>query len=372
MSNRRIPQLDGLRGIAILSVVIAHYFGEVPHGIRPLTAGWLGVELFFVLSGFLIGGILLDNRNSAQYFSTFYIRRAFRIVPIYYTVLAVVLIASAALRGVHAGWVPASMSPAVYFTYTQNIAMAASGKLDGFWFLPTWTLAVEEQFYLLLPLLVFLVPRRYIAGLSLFAIVSAPVLRWLVLGASHANPTAVYSLLPCRWDALFFGVLAAYVVREREWFAELRRRGALQWAALVGAWGILLCAIADKLYGLQLFDVLGYSFAALCFAGIVLMSVAGLPIGRRFENRLLGNVGRISYGLYLMHQPVLGILHGALRGALPDNGTLAGLSITLLALIVSLAVAWASWTFFESRLVQFGHRWKYDRRTIGDIAAEAA
>jgi peptidoglycan/LPS O-acetylase OafA/YrhL len=373
MMKGRIPQLDGLRGVAIAAVVVAHYFGEVPHGVRALTAGWLGVVLFFVLSGFLIGGILMDNRNSTQFFSTFYIRRAFRIVPIYFIVLAIVLTASAALRGAHAAWVPASMSPALYFTYTQNIAMAASGKIDGFWLLPTWTLAVEEQFYLLLPVLVYLIPKRYVAALSLAAIVSGPMLRWLILGATHGQPAAAYSLLVCRWDALFLGVLAAYIFRERRLFGKLIQRGALQWAALIGAWGVLACAVTDKLYGLQLFDVLGYSLAALCFAAIVLMAVGGLPIARRFESPLLRELGRISYGLYLIHQPILGLMHGALRGVFPDNGSVQGFSVTLLALAVSTGIAWASWTFFESRLVRFGHRWTYaPRRTLELTRAEPA
>jgi peptidoglycan/LPS O-acetylase OafA/YrhL len=373
VKEKRMPELDGLRGVAILAVVIAHYFGEVPHGVPFLTAGWLGVELFFVLSGFLIGGILMDNRSSPQFFSTFYIRRAFRIVPIYYIVLAVVLLSSAALRNAHAAWVPPSMPPWLYFTYVQNIAMSASGTLDGFWLLPTWTLAVEEQFYLLLPLLVFLVPKRYVVALSLFAIVTGPVLRGLVFIAAHGQAAAAYSLLPCRWDALFLGVLAAYLYREPAVLRNLLQRNALQWAALAGAWGVLFCAIADRMYGVKLFDVLGYSFAALCFAGILLMAVSGLPVRRRFENRMLGTLGRISYGLYLIHQPVLGLLHGWLRGALPEDGSLIGLGVTLLALCVSAGIAWVSWTFFESKLVQFGHRWTYARRAAVELTrAEVA
>jgi peptidoglycan/LPS O-acetylase OafA/YrhL len=366
VNKERLPELDGLRGVAILAVVVAHYFGEVSHGVPALTAGWLGVELFFVLSGFLIGGILMDNRNSPNLFSTFYVRRAFRIVPIYYVVLTVVLLVSASLRVAH-GWVPATMAPALYFTYVQNIAMAASGTIDGFWLLPTWTLAVEEQFYLLLPLLIYLLPRRYAVYLSIVAILSGPVLRGVLFAATHGHATAAFSVLPCRWDALFLGVLAAYVYRKRELFEKLLRRNVLQFAALAGAWGALFFAVVDRLYNTKLFDVLGYSLTAFCFAAVLLMAVGGLPVRRRFEGQALRTLGQISYGLYLIHQPILGLLHGALRNALPDDGSAAGLGVTVLALLVSLAIAWLSWTFFESRLVRFGHRWTYARQAIVEL-----
>jgi peptidoglycan/LPS O-acetylase OafA/YrhL len=348
-SATRMVELDGLRGVAILAVVVAHYFGEVPHGLRFLTAGWLGVELFFVLSGFLIGGILLDNRESPNLFGVFYLRRALRIFPVYYAVLAVLFLAHA---------VPDSLPAGTYLSYTQNIFMALSGRIDGFWLLPTWTLAVEEQFYLLLPLTIVIVPRRYLPAVAVGAIVSAPLLRAVLL-AGNPSAAGALTLLPCRWDALFLGVLAAYALREPGLRRHLVRPNALQWIALTGALGVLGSTIFDKLLNRPFFDVFGYSFVALCFAALVLAAVVQEPMGRRFRSALLRRLGCISYCVYLIHQPISGALHRALLHANPDIGSAAGFAVTMLALVCSVAVASMSWTYFESRLIALGHRWSY-------------
>src|SRR5271156_6658028 len=112
----RIVELDGLRGCACLLVVMGHYFGEVAHGARFLRLEWIGVDLFFCLSGFLIGGILLDNRASQSYWATFYIRRGFRIFPIYYLTVTLALLALPHFMGLAEPSYPA----AIYYAYAQN------------------------------------------------------------------------------------------------------------------------------------------------------------------------------------------------------------------------------------------------------------
>ena len=124
---RRMIELDGLRGLACLSVLIAHYFGEMAHGWHFLALGWAGVDLFFCLSGFLIGGILMDNRSSPSYFSTFYIRRDFRIFPIYYVTVSLALAATLWQRAGHPGWVDPALPAASYYTYSQNLLFAVLG-----------------------------------------------------------------------------------------------------------------------------------------------------------------------------------------------------------------------------------------------------
>ena len=161
----RIPELDGLRGIAILSVVCIHYIdGQGPTG-GPITTllqkivalGWSGVDLFFVLSGFLIGGILLDARGSPNYFKTFYVRRFFRIIPIYYAwVLLYVLLVTLAghVVQVHSNsGRPEELGASIYvhFLFLQNVWPITLAGLAGAWLSPTWSLAVEEQFYLVCP-----------------------------------------------------------------------------------------------------------------------------------------------------------------------------------------------------------------------------
>lgn len=351
-SAARLPALDGLRGLAIIAVVAAHYFGEVPHGLRFLTAGWLGVELFFVLSGFLIGGILLDNGASANLFSVFYVRRALRIFPIYYLVLALVVGTAAA---------PNALPAATYLTYTQNIFMALSGRVDGFWLLPTWTLAVEEQFYLLLPVLIVFLPRKYLLATVAAAVVSGPLARAALLFA-HA-PLVALTLLPCRWDALFLGVFAAYAVRSPRLSQQLHT-GTLQSIALAGALGVCLCAIAERATGVPVFETLGYAFIALCFAALVVRRSG-------FQNGALRYTGRISYCAYLIHQPLSGALHRALLHANPDIGTAASLGVTLLAAAVTFIGAALSWHFLERHLIAFGHQLTYRPRLQGSAISVA-
>src|SRR5882672_11423735 len=178
--TRRIPELDGLRGLAILLVLIWHFgCGTISAvGHRWLfylgDAGslfWSGVDLFFVLSGFLIGGILLDARNSPNYFKAFYARRVCRIIPIYAVVVGAFYLCMATGvpgRIAESEWLFGPTAPwSAYATFTQNIGYATGGPDVANWFRPTWSLAVEEQFYLILPAVVWFVSRRrlpYVLG----------------------------------------------------------------------------------------------------------------------------------------------------------------------------------------------------------------
>src|SRR5271154_3561146 len=164
----RILELDGIRGLAILLVLIAHIFyaPTLPGGPELLTKfkelftlTWTGVDLFFVLSGFLIGGILLDKRSSGKYFTTFYARRFFRIVPVYYCwiilfILVVKLGGPVIREHTRSGILPAIDSTVfIHFLFLQNLWLPNYVKLAEWWFGATWSLAVEEQFYLVAPLL---------------------------------------------------------------------------------------------------------------------------------------------------------------------------------------------------------------------------
>jgi peptidoglycan/LPS O-acetylase OafA/YrhL len=352
----RIIELDGLRGCACLLVVIGHYFGEVAHGARFLRLEWIGVDLFFCLSGFLIGGILLDNRASHSYGATFYIRRGFRIFPIYYLTIASVLLVLPRF----AGLVEPAFPPSVYFGYAQNIVMSLTGVETTPWLMPTWTLCVEEQFYLLLPLIVYFAPPRRLALILLVLTASASLFR-LGLVLMSANKLALFMLLPSEWDLLFLGVLGAYARRSPALWSQLlgNDRRTLKAITLTGLALVPLLAIADNVLGLRTFDVVGRLALGLALTGLVLLLVDGAPEGLRFRSQVLRFFGVISYGLYLVHQPVAGILHGVILGSRPDIGTLPQFAVTLGALGASVGIAYLSWTFFESPLVRLGHRWRY-------------
>ena len=352
----RIVELDGIRGCACLMVVIGHYFGEVEHGLRFLCLEWIGVDLFFCLSGYLIGGILLENLRSPSDFATFYARRAFRIVPVYYLTIALVLLALP--------WFPSFVStvypPEIFFGYIQNLAMSLSGVQTGKWLMPTWTLCIEEQFYLLLPLLLFVMPSRRLVQALLALIVSATLIRCaLVIGS--ANDLALHMLLPAEWDLLFLGVLGACAQRNRGALARLTRSNnfVLKAITLGGFVSLLVLAIYGTTLGWRTVDVLGNLVLGIGLTGFLMLVVNGAPEGRRFRSPVLQFFGRISYGLYLFHQPVAGLLFALIFGNRPDIGKFSQTCVTIAAMGVSIGIAHLSWVHLESPLIRLGHQWRY-------------
>src|SRR5216684_4285326 len=182
----RIPELDGIRGVAIGMVLIAHLFAvasrpgsALAYALVPLRLDWTGVDLFFVLSGFLIGGILLDARGSSNYFHVFYKRRFFRIVPIYAAILLVLPGLVSAAQWTNHGdftWLKANALPWYsYWTFTQNLWMTHAASLGANALAITWSLSIEEQFYLSLPILVRLLSGRWLLACVLIGICAAPL-----------------------------------------------------------------------------------------------------------------------------------------------------------------------------------------------------
>ncbi|MBV8359490.1 MAG: acyltransferase [Deltaproteobacteria bacterium] len=358
----RIIELDGLRGLACLSVMFAHYFGEVQHGSRFLALGWAGVDVFFVLSGFLIGGILLDNRDSDTYFSTFYIRRGFRIFPIYYVTISIVLLLLPTTSG--QVWPKTDMPTLPYFVYLQNTVMTFLATEGYYWLFPTWTLCVEEQFYLILPLIVYLTPSPYMRSVAIGFILSAAILRFIftMTVSNHLSlMLAEHVLLVSRWDLLFFGVLAADVFRSREiWKKLIDRDFRVLKAIVLSSTAIFpVLVMVDKFTGLPAFDLLGCSAIGATFMGLILLIAGGAHEAGRFRSKTLRFFGQISYCLYLVHQPIAGIMHGLILGGYPDIGNLAEFAVTIAAVAVSVGIAYMSWVYFEQPLIRIGHRWNY-------------
>jgi len=355
-NSRRVIELDGIRGCACLLVVVGHYFGEVEHGLRFLCLEWIGVDLFFCLSGFLIGGILLDNRDSPAYFATFYARRAFRIVPIYYLAITLVLLALP--------WFPrftgAVYPPGFFFAYLQNFVMSFTGVQISKWLMPTWTLCVEEQFYLLLPVILYLTPPRMLARVLLGLILSASLFR-LVLVAVSANNLALHMLLPAEWDLLFLGVLGAYAQRHRPALKRFKRgnRFLLKIATIGGCIVLLVLAIDDNLLGWRLVDVFGSLALGIGLTGYLLLVASGSPEGMRLRSPTLRFFGRISYSLYLIHQPVAGLMHALILGDRPDIAGFADAGVTIASLALAIAIAHLSWVYLESPMIRIGHQWRY-------------
>ncbi|KLK92781.1 hypothetical protein AA309_13205 [Microvirga vignae] len=341
-----------MRGFAAGVVLIAHYFGEVKHGLPGFTMGWMGVNLFFVLSGFLIGSIIFERRNSSNFIQVFYVRRGFRVIPIYLLTISLALICLNFLGSVP--WIEDPLPTLSYFTFTQNIFMVVIGDYGTHWLLPTWTLAVEEQFYLLVPLLFLAFPSHYILPFILGGIATGFGVRATIYYADWGEIGGQVLLLS-RCDILLCGVLTAYV-HQRLIVSQM----VLRLIPLVATLGTLLASIHMHLTDSSLFHVIAPLLVAALFASYVLLAVQGSELLRPFRSTGWRFLGSISYGLYLVHQPIAGIMHGLILNRRPDIGTLAEFGVTIAAALVSICVAWLSWKFIESPLLRVGQRWQYN------------
>jgi len=368
----RIPELDGLRGIAIGMVLIWHFVvvpSDITHLPRALVPGlltWTGVDLFFVLSGFLIGGILLDARTSTNYFQVFYTRRFFRIVPVYALVLLSFPVLAYARHWAHpiqpAGLAPGSPPWYSYWTFTQNFWMAWTSNLGFNSLAMTWSLAVEEQFYLTLPLLVRLFSGRRLLTLVGVGIVLAPLLRTVSRFFSPHNWGLPYVLMPCRADALLLGVLAAILLRDPAW--QRRVQGAHRLLAsvlLVLFLGIVYLTLRAPDLADRFMSTAGYSWIALFYVSLLLYALTRPDslMSRALRVKWLGWLGTIAYGTDVFHQGIQRTLFRIIAGSDPVLPGRFSLLITLAALLLTLVVARLSWRFFEVPLMRIGHRSRY-------------
>lgn len=382
-ARHRIRELDGLRGIAILSVVIWHYYYFFPavdhrgstffsqiyvHFERSIALGWSGVDLFFVLSGFLIGGILLDAHESPSYFKTFYLRRFFRIIPIYYiwTVLYIfILLLMIAFLGqiTRVGEPNSRMEVLAHFAFVQNLGMIHYSGLGGAWFVSTWSLAVEEQFYLVAPWIIRNVTQKALSRVVVVVMLVAPFLRMLV--HYHFPPTVsldpAYILMPCRADSLAMGVLVALLWRQskaKDWLISNGRVLAL--VALLLLTGVALLTFFSPSHHSLLTQSIGFTWLAM-FYGSVLLLVLIYQNGNvvsTLRTALLTEFGRISYCVYLIHQAINYICHSVVRasGNSADWKTFAAPTLSLL---VTYLVARLSWNFLEQPMLNIGLRYRY-------------
>ncbi|MEM8865655.1 MAG: acyltransferase, partial [Planctomycetota bacterium] len=264
-SRKHIPALDGVRGLGVLMVVIYHS-SHVPSGDLLLQAFalvrsmlWIGVDLFFVLSGFLITRILISTHDSPQYFRSFYVRRTVRIFPLYYGVLFALFVGLPAMAWIVGGPIAELTASGAYrqlaehqvwlWTYLQNFFQARGPTGQPGAGLPGlghfWSLAIEEQFYLVWPAMIWLVARgenltRRIAMLCCVIVTATLAIRsGLVI--SGAEPWAIFHWTFTRCDALAWGALAAALVSDAQFRVERRRW--LQGALAIAMAGWLVCGV---------------------------------------------------------------------------------------------------------------------------------
>jgi peptidoglycan/LPS O-acetylase OafA/YrhL len=326
--HRRIPQLDAVRGLAILVVMFHNISPKYPlfHSDQLFRDGWMGVDLFFVLSGLLITGILLDTKQSLGYFKNFYVRRCLRIWPLYYSLLFFMFVVVRFLNSSEYHLVVQTSSPSWAFPlFLQNFLLAISTNAAG----PlgvTWSLAIEEQFYLVWPLVVRFCSITQLRQLAIAEICLSPMLRYY-LWLHHVD---LYTNIFCRLDGLMAGALLALLVRSDNFVpSKLLQR----------AWILLLIA-APLAFLTEAYHArwIVFSFTALASAAFVYVAMFSERkwLQRIMTNQFLVYTGTISYGLYLLHKIPFGmvqVLHLDRRPYLP-------LPIILVASYVLAALSW--------------------------------
>jgi len=359
ISSRHIPALDGVRGLAILWVVLHNTLGDMfaptagpMHYLAFLARpGWIGVQLFFALSGFLITAGLLDTQGASNYFRGFYVRRALRILPLYYAVLLLLLVIFPRFV-LPVGQLQTSIGhQASLWLFAINWTHA---PVHGF--VHFWSLAVEEQFYLLWPFVVYrLEPRRLL-----------PVCLWIAFGAlacrcvmvaRGVDPWTVYTATTSRMDGLAFGAAGACILRVPALLACIDRHLRAISVAFLGLFllGIPLTHSYDY-YGIAC-ETFGYTLLAACSA--VLITAAAIEDGRRpWPMATLAWVplracGKYSYGIYVFHEliHILASNPWLVAHFGPHPPPQMVLATSFATFVVSFSLAFASYQTFEKHFL---------------------
>jgi peptidoglycan/LPS O-acetylase OafA/YrhL len=338
-----MPQLDGLRAYAVIAVLVHHLLTQqILPSISAPSWGLLGVRLFFVLSGFLITGLLLEARRQAEIvgdtrfgvITRFYIRRALRIFPLYYLVLWGALL-----------WGPADAREQLPWlaTYTYNLWISGLGWYPDY-FSHFWSLCVEEQFYLFWPWIVLFTPRRHLKYYALAMVLAAPLFRFSAIYA-EVNGVASYTLTPSSLDALGLGALLAMYTNGCPASAEFERRLRVTVLPIAIA-GLLLAAKSRWLN-----DVFSEMFIALAFMWLVAAASRDSTgvFGALLKFAPVMYLGKISYGIYVYHLLTPHVLNAITKTwGYPafEKNALGFVGYTVL----TIAVASLSWFLLERPL----------------------
>jgi peptidoglycan/LPS O-acetylase OafA/YrhL len=365
-SNEYVPELDGLRGFAILFVMIHRMYPRAQATPWPIEAGWVGVDLFFVISGFLIAGILLDTRGDPGYFRNFYARRVLRIFPLFYLLVGGMLLAFP-LAG-HREFLHQAGSPLWYLLQLGNIPESLLGRDPPYWLAPVWSLAIEEQFYLTFPLVVrFTDPRRLGRRLVIVALVALAA-RIVTTAVVPDRERIQYLFTLCRLDTIAIGCLLAVMVRSaryQAWRAALPRVlvPVLAVAAAIG--------FATQLDRTTWFGrTFGYDVVAIGFAALVLLVLERRDRAATAILRLtpLRYMGKLCFGLYLLHRPADTIVTALVSRAGLDDASLGWLPVKI---AVAVGLATVSWRLLEQPFLRQKRRFVSNAHPLAGRPAAA-
>lgn len=364
LAGRHVPALDAIRGLAILMVTYYRFGGGSPgvahvgEGLPLYDVGQRGVELFFVLSGFLITGILHDAKGSEHFFRNFYARRTLRIFPLYYGVILLGLVILPAISSAAAGWYSEARNEQGWlWFYGANVLQSCEGTWCLGWFNHFWSLAVEEHYYLVWPLVVYFLSRRQaiVACFALFAVSMSSRVLWTMLGGNDVAPQ-VFTLF--RLDAIALGSGIALLVREP---AGLR---SLVKPAIAGLLVSLPVIVGTTYLGRRIFTLPDTFWAIFFGAALVLVLSAG-PGGfveRLGHSRVLRFFGKYSYGMYVFQSLLIPALAGLATApglARMFGSDAAGQAAYLtLMFIATTGMAVLSWHAYEKHFLKLKSRFE--------------
>jgi len=375
--KNRFPALDGIRALAVTMVFLEH-FGGGSHGGRILNLmnilrlrGWMGVDLFFVLSGFLITGILFDTRNDSHFFKRFYVRRCLRIFPVFYLVVAVLLALTPLL---HYEWRAGHLLFLVYMgnflgnhDFSYYIVYSANHDTFRAFIGHFWSLCVEEQFYLLWPIAVWAIRDRIklvwtCGGISALALLLRCLIYWMA--GSVTAETWIVRTLPFRMDTLLIGGMLALLLRgaNADRWQRLCRPVFLIFAALT-----LAIFVFSPAYNSPWLLTIGYTCIALASAGLIGATLrAGSPAFKVFYHKPLRILGKYSYGFYIFHaiygwawiQFLVFTFHHV------HSLAIAGIIELSAAFLVTFLVSKLSYDLFEVKFLHLKRHFEYDSEMV--------
>jgi peptidoglycan/LPS O-acetylase OafA/YrhL len=360
--------LDGVRGVAIVMVLCVHFIGDAPvctalgrAMVKCANYGIWGVDLFFVLSGFLITGLLYDSKRSAHYFRNFYVRRTLRIFPLYYGVLALLFILLPALPTPYpAGLGESARHQAWLWLYASNAYLAIRGAWDLPYVGHFWSLAVEEQFYLLWPVVVLSFGRRSLLGICVAVTALSLALR-SALSFAGAGYVVQVVLTPCRFDALCVGAFIALAVRSVGLpsvarTARMSLGPLLLLVLLASMWKSFVGSLSDVVLPVR------GTLVALTFGALLVTSLAATNenlLSRVLRSRVMCFLGTRSYGLYVFHGIIaygIGENREALGLAAKVGPTAAVVVEAVVGATASVLVAAATYELFEKHFLRLKSR----------------
>lgn len=382
MPAARSHHIDALRGFAILLVIQFHLlvttgaydFLGLPLVLqRILDYGWAGVDLFFVLSAYLLTRNLLAQEDAPGVVSRFYLRRALRILPMYYCLLGLGFALEALLGSDRSGWLWNGRYDATsYLLFVQNWIHGAEGHPGGQFYAPTWSLAVEEHFYLVLPLLVLTLSRRGLLAMAMAWILISPWLRLYVETA--ANTLAAYTWTVSRLDSFGWGIVIAGL------HPLLGRWIAGRQVMLIASAAALASIVAIKMPAERPGEpegLIAITALTFCAAVVVLACITLRPkLPARFPGHQIHGAlrwaGERCFSLYLLHMPVLGLTYLALGRADPSVADRAAFLPVCLSLVLTLLLSSASFRYIEAPFMRLAERLTHQQRGPRAAAAERA